>query len=166
LTELKQPNLPGFRIRWATEADSGLILSFIKKLAVYEKMEDQVAATEEKLRQSIFADKRAEVLIGEENGVPVGFALFFCNYSTFLGGAGMYLEDLFVDGDMRGKGYGKALFLCLAGIAADRGYERFDWTCLDWNTSSIDFYKSLGAAPLEDWTIYRLQGETLRNLVK
>jgi GNAT superfamily N-acetyltransferase len=118
LIELRQPTIPGFQIRWATEADCGLILSFIKKLAVYEKMENDVTATEEKLQQSIFAEKHAEVLIGEENGVPVGFALFFHNYSTFLGGAGIYLEDLFVDEAMRGKGYGKALFLCLAGIAA------------------------------------------------
>lgn len=150
-----------FSIRIATRQDTGLILEFIRGLARYEKMEDQVVATEAILEEWIFDKQKAEVLIGEEDGVPVGFALFFHNFSTFLGRAGIYLEDLFINPEARGKGYGKALLTELARLTVERGCGRLDWVCLDWNQSSIDFYLSLGAVALDDWTIYRLTGQKL-----
>lgn len=157
---------PTFTIRFATGADCPLILRFIRALAAYEKLEDQVVATEEALRESLFQNRQAEVLIGEEGGTPVAFALFFHNYSTFLGRAGLYLEDLYVDENCRGRGYGKAMLAHLAAIAQERGCRRMDWWCLDWNASSVDFYKSLGAAPMTDWTVFRLEGQSLADLAR
>ena len=153
-----------FTIRFATETDCPVILRFIRSLAAYEKLEDQVVATEASLRESLFCQKQAQVLIGEENGTPVAFALFFHNYSTFLGRAGLYLEDLYVEESCRGRGYGKAMLARLAAIAKARGCHRMDWWCLDWNQSSVDFYKKLGAAPMSDWTVFRLEGEALNTL--
>ena len=150
-----------FSIRFATADDAEKILFFIKSLAEYEKMSDEVVATEALLREWIFEKKKAEVIFAVENGKEVGFALFFHNFSTFLGRAGIYLEDLFVLPEYRGKGYGKALLRELARITVERGCGRLEWCCLDWNRPSIDFYLSLGAKPLSDWTIYRLTGETL-----
>ena len=147
--------------RNATERDCGLILEFIKGLAEYEKMLDQVVATEEILHEWLFEKKKAEVVFALENGKEVGFALFFHNFSTFLGRAGIYLEDLFVFPEYRGKGYGKALLQRLAAIAVERGCGRLEWSCLDWNKPSIDFYLSLGATPMDGWTVYRLTGEAL-----
>ncbi|MDO9629048.1 MAG: GNAT family N-acetyltransferase [Acholeplasmataceae bacterium] len=155
-----------FTIRYAEEKDVKLILGFITSLAVYEHMEDQVTATEEKLLESIFKQKRAEVIIGEENDVPVCFALFYHNYSTFLGKANLFLEDLFVNEDKRGLGYGKMMLSCLASIAVERNCSRLDWWCLDWNQPSIDFYKSLGASHLKEWNIFRAQHDSLENLSK
>lgn len=155
-----------FEIRFANEADVPLILALIRELADYEHMLDEVVATEEILREWIFEKKKAEVLIGEENGTPVGFALFFHNFSTFLGRAGIYLEDLFVRPEYRGRKYGKSLLKRLAEITVERKCGRLDWCCLDWNEPSIAFYRSLGAIPLEDWTIYRLSGETLEQFSK
>ena len=155
-----------FKIRFAEEDDSQLILDFIKGLAVYEKMLDQVEATEERIRESVFEKEQAEVIIAEENGEAVGFALFFHNYSTFLGRANLYLEDLFVIPEARGKGYGKKLLKKLTEIALDRGCKRVDWSCLDWNKSSIEFYKSIGAKAMDEWTVYRLEGEPLKNLAE
>jgi GNAT superfamily N-acetyltransferase len=155
-----------FKIRFATEKDVPLILEFIKDLADYEELLHEVVATEEILKESIFIKNQAEVIIGEENGEPVGFALFFHNFSTFLGKANLYLEDLFVKPENRGKGYGKRLLSYLGKIAVERDCERLDWWCLDWNTSSIEFYKSLGAIPMDDWTVYRMQGEALKDLAK
>ena len=149
------------KIRFATEADCGLILDFIRRLAAYEKLTEQVIATEELLREWIFAKKKAEVLFACEGDKEVGFALFFHNFSTFLGCAGIYLEDLFVLPEYRKKGYGKALLTRLAQIAIERGCGRLEWSCLDWNRPSIDFYRSLGATPMDDWTNYRLTGDTL-----
>lgn len=149
------------KIRFATEADCGLILDFIRRLAEYEKMAEQVIATEELLREWIFAKKKAEVLFACEGDKEVGFALFFHNFSTFLGCAGIYLEDLFVLPEYREKGYGKALLTRLTQIAIERGCGRLEWSCLDWNRPSIDFYRSLGATPMDDWTNYRLTGDTL-----
>ena len=143
-----------------------LILDFIRQLAIYEKMEDEVVATEELLNEWIFDKKVAEVIFVLEDGVEVGFALFFHNFSTFLGKAGIYLEDLFVKPEYRGKGYGKALIKKLAEIAVERGCGRLEWSCLDWNQPSIDFYLSLGATPMDGWTVYRLTGKTLENLGK
>ena len=148
-------------IRYADEKDAGLILEFIKELAEYEKMSSEVVATEKLLKEWIFEKKKAEVIFALEDGKEVGFALFFHNFSTFLGRAGIYLEDLFVKPDYRGKGYGKGLLKKLAEIAKERGCGRLEWSCLDWNKPSIDFYLSLGAKPMDEWTVYRIAGETL-----
>lgn len=155
-----------FIIRTATENDLSLILQFIKQLAEYEKLLHEVIATEEILRKSLFEQKMAEVVIGEEDGKPVGFALFFHNFSTFLGKPGIYLEDLYVKPEYRGKGYGKKLLSHLAKLALERDCGRLDWSCLDWNEPSIKFYKSLGALPMEDWTVFRLTGENLTKFGK
>ncbi|MBR6784774.1 MAG: GNAT family N-acetyltransferase [Clostridia bacterium] len=150
-----------FEIIAATEKDCGEILRFINELAEYEKMSDEVVATEELLREWIFEKQKAEVIFAVEDGRKVGFALYFHNFSTFLGRAGIYLEDLYVMPEFRGKGYGKALLKELARIALNRGCGRLEWACLDWNKPSIDFYLSLGAKPMDIWTTYRLTGETL-----
>ena len=150
--------------RFAQEEDITLILQFIKYLAKYEKMLDEVVATEELLKEWIFEKKKAEVIFALEDGVEVGFALFFHNFSTFLGRAGIYLEDLYVKPEYRGKGYGKALLKKLAEIAVERGCGRLEWWCLDWNKPSVDFYKSMGAQPMDGWTVYRMTGDTLKNL--
>ncbi len=156
----------GFTIRQAEEKDAGLILSFIKWLAVYEKMLGEVHATEEGLRESLFVRKQAEVMIGEYRGEPAAFALYFHNFSTFVGRANLYLEDIFVKEEYRGKGFGKAMFRQLAQIAVERGCLRLDWWCLDWNEPSIRFYKSMGAKAMDQWTVYRLEGEALRTLAE
>ena len=149
-------------IRPAAPGDEELILSFIRALADYEHMSDQVVATPELLREWIFEKKKAEVLFAVAEGRAVGFALFFHNFSTFLGRAGLYLEDLFVLPEERGKGYGEALLRRLARTALDRGCGRLEWACLDWNRPSIDFYtQKMRARPMEEWTTYRLTGETL-----
>ena len=154
------------KIRSANENDLALILDFIKQLATYEKMLDEVVATEELLREWLFVRKVAEVIFIMEGDAEVGFALFFHNFSTFLGKAGIYLEDLFVKPEYRGKGYGKALIKKLASIAIERGCGRLEWSCLDWNQPSIDFYLSLGAEAMDEWTVYRVAGDTLANLAK
>lgn len=152
--------------RFAKPEDTGLILKFIKDLAEYEKMASEVVATEELLREWIFEKQKAEVIFAVEDGQEVGFALFFHNFSTFLGRAGIYLEDLFVKPEFRGRGIGKALLKELAGIAEERDCGRLEWWCLDWNQPSIRFYRSLGAEPMSDWTTYRITGETLKKLAK
>ena len=152
--------------RFATEQDAALILCFIRALAEYEKMADQVVTNEEQLRTEIFEKRGAEVIFALEEGKEVGFALFFHNFSTFLGRRGLYLEDLFVLPEYRGKGYGKGLLRELSRVALERGCGRLEWWCLDWNQPSIDFYKSLGAEPMDEWTVYRLTGDTLENMVK
>lgn len=154
-----------FEIRPATEGDAPLILSFIKKLAVYERLADKVTATEDILRETLFGKRRyAEVVIGYHLDEPVGFALFFHNYSTFLGKPGIYLEDLFVDEEHRGKGFGKALLVYLARLTKERNCGRLEWAVLDWNEPSINFYKALGAAPMNEWMVFRLTGDALDNL--
>lgn len=150
--------------RLATVNDTALILEFIKALAEYEKMSELVVADESLLREWIFEKKRAEVIFAMEDSVEVGFALFFHNFSTFLGRAGIYLEDLFVKPEYRGRGHGKALIKELARITVERGCGRLEWSCLDWNKPSIDFYKSLGATSMDEWTVYRLTGENLISL--
>jgi len=151
------------QFRFAEEKDTGLILDFIRRLAEYEKMADEVVATEQLLHEWIFDKKKAEVIFAMDDGREVGFALFFHNFSTFLGRAGIYLEDLFVLEEYRGQGYGKALLKELARIARERGCGRLEWWCLDWNKPSIDFYRSLGAESMDEWTVYRVAGETLEN---
>ncbi len=152
--------------RYAEERDTAVILRFIRELAEYEKMLDEVVATEDLLRKWIFEKKKAEVLFALEDGEEVGFALFFHNFSTFLGRAGIYLEDLYVKPEKRGMGYGEALLKKLAQTAVERGCGRLEWWCLDWNRPSIDFYLSLGAEPMEDWTVYRIAGDTLQKLAE
>ena len=152
--------------RYATKEDVSLVLYFIHQIAIYENMDDEVVATEEMLNDWIFERKMAEVIFVMENEKEVGFALFFHNFSTFLGRCGIYLEDLFVEPEYRGKGYGKALLKELAKITIDRGCGRLEWCCLDWNKPSIDFYLSLDARPMSEWTTYRLSGETLEALAK
>ena len=154
------------KFRKAVPGDEGLILTFIRELADYEGMLDQVVADEATLHTWIFEKEKAEVLFVLEGETEVGFALFFHNFSTFLGRAGLYLEDLYVRPECRGKGYGKALFQKLAQIALERGCGRMEWWCLDWNTPSIGFYKSLGAETMEDWTVYRLTEPALQRLAE
>lgn len=152
--------------RYAKREDTGLILSFIKELAAYEKLLDLVVADEATLEHWLFDQKKAEVIFALEGEKEVGFALFFHNFSTFLGRAGLYLEDLFVLEEYRGKGYGKGLLTTLAQIAVERGCGRLEWWCLDWNKPSIDFYKSLGAVAMDEWTTYRIAGERLQEMGK
>jgi GNAT superfamily N-acetyltransferase len=157
--------MPEVEIRAATEEDIPLVLQFIRDLAVYEKLEHKVVATEDGLRQTLFGSPRfAEVIFASVSGKEAGFALFFHNFSTFLGQPGIYLEDLFVKPEMRGRGVGKALLAHLARLAQERGCGRLEWAVLDWNTPSIEFYKSLGAVPLSDWIMFRLTGEALEKL--
>lgn len=142
-----------------------LVLAFIRKLAEYEKLSHQVVATESLLCESLFGSRRvAEVVLAYLAGQPVGFALFFHNFSTFVGRPGIYLEDLFVEPAHRGKGVGKALLIHVAKLAVERGCGRFEWAVLDWNTPAIDFYRSLGAVPLDDWTLFRLTGDALHRV--
>lgn len=153
--------MSNFSIRFAVRKDTQTIYDFIKGIASYERMADEVEGTPAEVEHTLFDEKQAEVILGEENGIPVGFALFFHNYSTFKTKRGLYLEDLFVIPSVRGKGYGKALLLELVKIARERGCGRMEWTCLDWNRPSIDFYKGIGAVAMDSWTVYRLNEEQL-----
>jgi GNAT superfamily N-acetyltransferase len=154
-------------IRDASERDVPLILRFIRELAEYEQLLDRVVATEESVRKTLFGERRyAETIIAEENGEPAGFALFFHNYSTFLAQPGIYLEDLYVRPEMRGLGIGKALLAELARIARDRGCGRVEWAVLNWNEPAIRFYRSLGALPQEEWSVYRITGDALDTLAR
>jgi GNAT superfamily N-acetyltransferase len=153
-------------LRDAEEQDVSLILEFIRDLAKYEHLLDQVIATEEELRKHLFHDHIAEVLICEFKETPAGFALYFHNFSTFLGKPGIYIEDLFVKPEYRGKGLGKALLARIAAIAVKRNCGRLEWACLDWNEPSIKFYKSQGARPQDEWTTYRVSGEALKKLAE
>lgn len=162
-----QTKIKGFIIRDADEKDCGLILSFIKELADYEKLLHEVEATEETLAHSLFsAEPCAKAIIGEFEGQPVGYALFFTNFSTFTGRPGIYLEDLYVRTNMRGKGFGKSLLAYLAKLAQEKNYTRVEWSVLDWNEPSIQFYRSIGAIPMDGWTVQRLHGQALENFAK
>ena len=153
------------QIRPADERDAALILDMINALAVYEKLAHAVTATEQSIRESLFGPRpAAEVIIAEAGGRPAGFALFFHNYSTFLAQRGLYLEDLFVKPEYRGRGVGRALLQRLAAIAVERNCGRFEWSVLDWNEPAIGFYKKLGAVPMDEWTIFRVTGDALRRL--
>lgn len=159
--------IPGFVIRAAAESDVPLIFSFIKKLAAYERLSHEVVATEARLRETLFGSLRtAEVAIGYCEGKPVGFVLFFHNYSTFLGRPGLYIEDLFVDEAYRRRGFGRALLLYVAQLANERRCGRLEWAVLDWNEPAINFYKKLGAVAMNEWTIYRVTGEALKKLAE
>lgn len=157
-------NLDDFKLRFAKIKDVPLILEFIKELADYEKMLNEVVATEEILIESLFERKMAEVIIGEYKNKPVAFALFFHNFSTFLGRPGIYLEDLYVKPKMRGKGIGKIILSFLAKLCVERKCGRLEWWCLDWNQSSIEFYKQMGAVPMDEWTVYRVYDDALDKL--
>lgn len=158
--------MPTFTIRPAQPEETSLVLEFIKKLAAYEKCSDEVVADEATLYQSLFVEKAAEVVFAEEDGVVIGFALFFHNFSTFVGRKGLYLEDLFIIPEKRGLGYGKAILKYLADIAVERNCGRMEWICLDWNTPSLAFYRSIGAFPLEEWTVQRMTEERVKAFAK
>jgi GNAT superfamily N-acetyltransferase len=150
-------------IRLARPSDAALVLELIRELAAYEKLSHQVTATVEGVRETLFGERpAAESLIAELDGAPAGFAVFFSNYSTFLARPGIYLEDLFVRPELRRRGVGRALFTQLARLAVERRCGRFEWSVLDWNEPAIAFYRSLGAEPLSDWTVFRLTGEALQ----
>jgi GNAT superfamily N-acetyltransferase len=157
--------MPKLEIRIATEDDVPLILSFIKELAEYENLSHEVYATEDLLREYLFGERRgAEVVIGHHGEDPAGFALFFHNFSTFLGRPGIYLEDLYVTPELRGKGVGRALLTYLAKLAKERNCGRLEWSVLDWNEPAIKLYESIGAIPMDEWTVYRLTGDALDGL--
>ncbi|MCX6167793.1 MAG: GNAT family N-acetyltransferase [Ignavibacteriales bacterium] len=167
MNELIKTNKPEVTIRFAKEKDVLLILKLIHGIAEYEKLSHEVVATEEVLRNSLFGKtKYAEVLIADYKNEAVGFALFFHNFSTFLGKPGIYLEDLFVKPEMRGKGIGKILLTYLGKIAIERDCGRLEWSVLDWNEPSIKFYKNLGAKPMDEWTVFRVTGEAIKKLAE
>lgn len=166
MKQYRSESNPNIRIRFAAETDTALVLSFIRALAEYEHMEPLVTATEESLREALFRRKGAEVILAEKDGEPVGFSLFFHNFSTFLGKPGLYLEDLFVLPKARGEGIGRLLLAFLAKLAVERGCGRFEWSCLDWNTPSIAFYRKMGAKAMDEWTTYRADGEALSALAQ
>ena len=155
-----------FTIRPAKETEAGLILEFIKKLAEYEKCSDEVVADEATIYNSIFVENAAEVVFAEEDGVVIGFALFFHNFSTFVGRKGLYLEDLFIIPEKRGLGYGKAILKYLANIAVERHCGRMEWICLDWNAPSLAFYRSIGAIPMDEWTVQRMHEDVVKSFAK
>jgi GNAT superfamily N-acetyltransferase len=160
-----QQKIPGFQIRAGAEADVPVILAFIKKLADYEKLAHEVTATEDLLKETLFGGSQtAEVAIGYLHDEPVGFVLFFHNYSTFLGRPGIYIEDLFVEESYRRRGFGRALLLYVAGLANERRCGRIEWSVLNWNEPAVRFYKKLGAVPMSDWTVFRVTGERLDKL--
>lgn len=159
--------IPEFTIRSAGKDDVPLILRFVHELAEYEKLSDEVVATEDDLNKHLFGEEsRAEVIFGEYKNEPVGFAIFFHNFSTFLGKPGLYLEDLFVEESQRGRGYGKCMLRFLAHLAKERDCGRLEWWVLDWNKPAIKFYEKLGAVPMEEWTTYRVTGKALTDLAK
>lgn len=158
--------MPHFTIRPAKETEAGLILEFIKKLAEYEKCSDEVVADEATIYNSIFVENAAEVVFAEEDGVVIGFALFFHNFSTFVGRKGLYLEDLFIIPEKRGLGYGKAILKYLANIAVERHCGRMEWICLDWNAPSLAFYRSIGAIPMDEWTVQRMHEDVVKSFAK
>ena len=159
--------LPGFQIKLAEPDDTSLILSFIKELAAYENLSHEVVADEVTLRQSLFGERRvAEVIIGLFEDKPVGFALYFHNFSTFLGKPGIYIEDIYIKPEMRGRGIGSIMFSYLAKLARERNCGRLEWWVLDWNKPSIEFYKRMGAVAMDEWTVYRVTGEALEELAR
>ena len=153
------------KFKIAQREDASLILEYIKKLADYEKRSDEVVATEDDIEKWVFDKQQAEVIFAFEDEKPIGFALFFLSFSTYMGNVNMHLEDLFIDPEYRGKGYGKALLRELGKIVLERGYGRLEWTCLSWNQPSIDFYKSIGAEQ-KDWELFHFKGDSLEKFVK
>ena len=158
--------MKAFNIRPARPDEAGVVLDLIKQLAVYERCENDVVADEATIRQSLFVERSAKVVLAEEEGMVVGFALFFHNFSTFVGRKGMYLEDLFVIPEKRGLGYGKALLKYVAKLAVQRNCGRMEWICLDWNEPSLRIYRSIGAVPMSEWTVQRLDEQALKAFAK
>lgn len=163
---MKEQEKHTFTIRPAVKEDAALVFYFIRQIAIYEQMLDQVENTEALVRKVVFEDGAAEAVIAEEDGKPVGFALFYTTYSTFVGRPGIHLEDLFIEKKHRGKGYGKLLLQHLAALTLERGYGRLEWCCLNWNEPSLRFYRSLGASSLDEWIDFRLQGSALSDALK
>lgn len=161
-----QPEVSKFSIREAQKEDVGIILQLIKELAAYENLLDKVTASEEVLVDSIFTKKKAEVILAEYEGKPIGYALYFYNFSTFLGRHGVYLEDIYIRSEYRGMGFGRKILSFIAKRAKEQGCERFEWACLNWNEPSMKFYKEMGAHPMDEWVIYRLENKALMNLTK
>jgi GNAT superfamily N-acetyltransferase len=161
-----QTRIEGFTIRFAEEKDVAILFKMIKELAEYEKLLDNLEATEELLCESLFKRDVTETLIGEYDGNPVGYAIFFHNFSSFMGRLGIYIEDIYVKPELRGKGFGEAMFTYVAKLAQERKCGRLEWSCLDWNTHSIAFYKRMGAEPMNEWTVYRLTGDNLRKTAR
>lgn len=155
-----------FTIRHAKPDEAGLVLDFIKKLAVYEKCANEVVADEATIHHSLFVERSAEVVFAEEDDAVIGFALFFNNFSTFVGRKGLYLEDLFILPEKRGRGYGKALLKYLANLAVERNCGRMEWICLDWNESALKVYRSIGAVPMDEWTVQRLDERALKQFAE
>ena len=163
---MNKPVLEDFKIRFACKNDAGLILDFIKKLADYEKKLSEVVATEDDIREFFFECKIAEAIIGEYDGKPVGFAVFFYNFSTFMGRPGIYIEDMYVNPEVRSKGIGTLMFAFIAKLAVERKCCRLEWTVLHWNEPSINFYKKMGAVSKDEWEIYKMDGIALQELAK
>lgn len=164
MNENIQTRIDGFKIRFATKEDVGIVFNMIKELAVYEKLLDNFEATEDLLQEALFKRHVAETLIAEYKHEPVGYAIFFYNVSSFLGRVGIFIEDLYVKPEMRGKGFGETMLSFIAKLAVERNSGRLEWACLDWNRPSIAFYKKMNAVALEDWTMYRVAGRSLRKL--
>lgn len=157
-------SIDGFKLRESEPCDVPLIFNLIKEIATYEEMIDEVVATEDSIRESIFEKKESEVLIVEYEDKAIGYVLYFFNYSTFIGRSGFYLEDIYIKEEFRGRGFGKEIFKIIAGIAAKKGCKRMEWSCLNWNEPSIKFYKSLGAVPMSEWTVYRLTEDKIKEV--
>lgn len=167
MTEIIQTAVAGLTLRFADEADVPQILQFIRELAEYEKLTHEMVADEATLRDSLFGGRQVvEVVVAEQDGAPAGFALFFHNFSTFVGRHGLYLEDLYVRPDFRGRGVGAALLTFLGQLARERGCGRLEWSVLDWNEPAIGFYRKLGAKPMDDWTVFRVTGDALARLAE
>ncbi len=166
MNDIVRTQIEGFTIRFAEEKDAGTVFGMIRELAEYEKLLAGFEVTEERLRKSLFHGGVAETLIGEHSGRPVGYAIFFYTFSSFAGRIGIYIEDIYVKPEMRGKGFGEAMFSFIAKLAVERRCGRLEWSCLNWNTPSIAFYRKMGAEPLDDWTMYRLTGEKLAEIAR
>jgi GNAT superfamily N-acetyltransferase len=159
-------DMENLKIREAIEDDTQLILSLIKEIAEYENMSNEVIATGETLRESIFENNRAEVVLVDLDNKTIGYAVYFYNFSTFIGRNGLYIEDIFIKKEARGKGIGKEIFKFLGKKAKEEGCKRMEWACLNWNEPSIKFYKSLGAVPMDEWTTYRLTEKEIEKLTE
>lgn len=165
MKKIYDTGIEGLKVRFVNVGEEGLVLDFIKAISVYEKMSDCVVASEESIRKAIFEQHACNCLIVEYENKPIGFCLFFYTFSTFCGRTNMYLEDLFIYEEFRGKGFGKEVFKILAQITLEEGCHRLEWVCLDWNKSSIEFYKRMGAFPMEGWTTWRMTRKEMQEVV-
>lgn len=166
MKRIVETRIKGFTIRFANEDDAEIVFNMVKKLAAYEQLTDSLKATMEIFRESLFQRGVAETLIGEYEGTPVGYAIFFHNFSSFTGRIGIFIEDIYVKTEMQGKGFGQAMFACIAKLAIERKCGRLEWSCLDWNKPSIAFYEKMGATRLDEWSTYRLSGDALEQIAE